>query len=218
MFSTIYNYLAKQARKPTGLFGRIVAPAVFNRENREMEQYGLEFLDPGGEEHILEIGPGNGRLISEILTRLEGGKVCGIDISEEMVNLVSRRYARWIEEGSLEVSKASISDIPYPKAFFEKAVTCNTIYFWPNPVKDLQEVLRVLKPGGKFWCGMRTRQQMEAYNAVVQDNRHVFENLYSMEEAMALMEDAGFVEVVSHRKEGDGPEDVHVLSGSKKKA
>lgn len=46
MVPAIKNYLANQARKPSGWFGRIVSPLVFNHENSEMEDYGLRLMNP----------------------------------------------------------------------------------------------------------------------------------------------------------------------------
>lgn len=214
MISSIKNYLANQARRPTGLFGRIIAPIVFNRENKQMEQFGLELLDPQKDDQILEIGPGNGRLISEIMPKIQSGKVCAIDISKQMVNLAYKRNKQWIDEDMLEIRKASISDIPYPGKYFDKVFTCNTIYFWPEPTKDLQEVLRVLKPGGEFICALRSKQQMESFNSVVRENKDVFQNLYQEKDVIQLFREAGYQQVV-HHKESRNSEIIHVISGSK---
>ena len=214
MFSSVKSYLANQARKPTGLFGRIVAPVVFNRENKRMEQFGLKKLDPKEDDEILEIGPGNGRLISEIMPHIENGKVCVIDISEQMVDVASRQNKKWINKGLLEIRKASISDIPYPDNHFNKVFTCNTIYFWPNPVEDLQEVRRVLNPEGKFICAMRSKQQMESFNAVVCENKDVFQNLYQEKDVKQLFDKAGFQHVAHHNKTFNS-EEIHVFTGLK---
>jgi ubiquinone/menaquinone biosynthesis C-methylase UbiE len=200
MLASVKSYLANQARKPTGWFGRVVAPIVFNRENKPMEQFGLKLLDPQKDDRILEIGPGNGRLISEIMPTIEEGKVYGIDISEQMVELTSKRNKKWIDKGLLETRKASISDIPYPNNHFDKVFTCNTIYFWPDPVKDLNEVFRVLKPNGVFLCALRTKRQMESINSVVRDNKDVFQNLYQDKDVKQLFKKARFVDINHHKK------------------
>lgn len=214
MLSTIKTYLANQARKPSGWFGRVIAPRVFNRENREMEDYGLKLMDPDEDDRILEIGFGNGRLISEIMPHIENGKVHGIDISGEMISLASKRNRQWIEEGTLEIKKGSIGNIPYPDGYFDKIFTANTIYFWPDPKENLCNVLRALKPEGNFLCAMRTRQQMESMNSVVRDNRGVFQNLYRAEEVKQLFKEAGF-RYVNHHMKNHESEKLHVIAGNK---
>lgn len=214
MLSTIKTYLANQARKPSGWFGRVIAPRVFNRENREMEDFGLKLMDPNEDDRILEIGFGNGRFISEIMPHIEKGKVCGIDISDEMVSLASKRNNQWIEDGKLEIKKGSIENIPYPDDYFDKIFTANTIYFWPDPKENLREVLRVLKSNGVFLCAMRTKQQMESINSVVRDNKDIFQNLYQEKEVKQLFKEAGFKNINHHIKNHES-EKLHVISGSK---
>jgi ubiquinone/menaquinone biosynthesis C-methylase UbiE len=209
MLSSIKSYLANQARKPSGWFGRIVAPRVFNRENSDMEDFGLELMDPDVDDHILEIGFGNGRLISEIIPKLTGGKVCGIDISDEMVELAYEKNAKWAKNGVLEIRKASIADIPYPDDYFDKLFTCNTIYFWPNPKVNIKEVQRVLKPKGQFLCAFRDKPLMKSKSSAVTDNRDVFQNLYHPGEVKQLLRNAGFQQV-ELRTESSGNEDFHV--------
>jgi tRNA G46 methylase TrmB len=78
MLSTIKLKLAEQAQSPNGLFGRHIISRIFNKKNRDMEQFGLEQMNPVDHDHIHEIGFGNGRLISELASTVKNGKVCGI--------------------------------------------------------------------------------------------------------------------------------------------
>lgn len=212
MLSTILNYLAHQARKPSGWFGRLVAPVVFNRENRHMENFGLELMEARADDHILEIGFGNGRLISKLLPHIKQGKICGVDISEQMVNLTAKRNKEEVMDGKLEVDQASITDIPYPANYFDKVFTCNTIYFWPHPSEDIKEVKRVLKPKGQFFCVFRDKKLMESKGSAVTDNREVFQNLYQPGEVKQLFQQGGFLNV-THEENYSHSENIHVIFG-----
>lgn len=214
MLSSIKTYLANQARKPSGWFGRIVAPRVFNKSNGEMEDFGLELMDPQKDEHILEIGFGNGRLISEIIPKLENGKVCGIDISDEMVELASERNSNWINNGKLDLHEASVADIPYPDNYFDKIFTCNTIYFWPHPKENIREIKRVLKPEGQFLCAFRDKSLMKSKSSAVTENRDIFQNLYEPGGVKQLFNDAGFQQV-ELKTGSNGKEDFYVAIGRK---
>lgn len=192
MFSTIKRYLAQQARSPFGFFGKLVAPRVYNYENNAMENFGLKLMDPDEDEHILEIGFGNGRLISELMPQIDSGEVHGIDISDEMIEVAKARNDRWVNHGKLTFQKASIEEIPYATDTFDSVFTCNTIYFWPNPKQNLREVKRVLKSGGRFFCAFRPRNEMESFNSVVGENKDIFKNLYTTNETKQLFSSAGF--------------------------
>ena len=214
MLSSVMNYLAHQARKPTGWFGRLAAPLVFSHENSKVENFGLELIDPQPGDHILEIGFGHGRLLSKLAKHTTEGKVCGIDISRQMVSAAASRNREWIENGKVELQKASIADIPYPDNRFEKVFTCNTIYFWPDPSNDLREVKRVLNAGGRFLCAFRDRELMRSKGSAVTDNRDVFQNLYHAGEVEHLFESAGF-QNISHYKAERNSETIHAISGNK---
>lgn len=212
MLSAVLYYLANQARKPSGWFGRIVAPRVFEKTNKHMENFGLKLLDPQPEDEILEIGFGHGRLLSELMPQIEEGTLCGIDISEQMVNAAAKRNREGIQEGKVELQKASIADIPYTGSRFDKVFTCNTIYFWPNPSQDIKEVKRVLKSNGQFFCAFRDKELMESKSSAVTDNRDVFQHLFKPEEVRQLFEKADLRGVQLHNQSANG-EEFYIASG-----
>lgn len=219
MLTSVKNFLANQARQPSGWFGRTIAPKVFNKENKAMEQFGLEAMNLQSNDQVLEIGFGNGHLIGEMLPQLKDGKAYGVDLSEDMVDLALKLNKEWVDQGKLELTQGSVEALPYEDETFDKIFTANTIYFWPQPGQNLQEIKRVLKPGSLFACGLRLKDQMQATdssfkNSVVKRNRNIFEHLYEADEIQQLFEKAGFKQVKLHQKEENG-ENVHVISGVK---
>jgi ubiquinone/menaquinone biosynthesis C-methylase UbiE len=65
------------------------------------------------------------------------------------VLLTARRVNKaLVEQGRVELEHGSVSDLPFPDDAFDLATAFETTMFWPNPVEDLREVRRVLKPGG----------------------------------------------------------------------
>lgn len=210
MISSIRNYLANQARQPTGWFGRTVATRVFDHENKQMHQFGLQVMQPEDNNQILEIGFGSGYFISELASYIDDGKICGIDISEDMVKVASKRNREWITQDKLELKQASIENIPYPDNHFDKVFTANTIYFWPDPKNNIKEVKRVLKPEGEFCCAMRMKNQMEGKGAVVHNNKDIFKNLYTKKKVKTLFEIAGFNDLEIHSNT-DTKETVHIV-------
>ncbi len=219
MLTAMKTYLARQARKPSGWFGRTVAPRVFNKENHELEQFGLELMKPQPSDHILEIGFGNGRLLSHILPLLKDGKASGIDLSPEMVALATQRNRQWIDKGMLDLVTGSVEQIPYVDSSFHQVFTANTIYFWPEPEQNLREVKRVIAENGRFLCAMRLRHQMTGrasafQRSVVNENLDVFQHLYSEDEVQELFKRAGFRDVRIHTKTGS-KEHLYIVEGRK---
>jgi hypothetical protein len=61
-FSTFFS---EQARKPKGLFGRIVMSFVFDKGNAYLNGFVNELMSVQANDHILEIGFGTWQLIKE---------------------------------------------------------------------------------------------------------------------------------------------------------
>lgn len=188
------GYFARQLSNPHGFLGSRFITKMMNQGNEELEYFGLELMNLQGNEHILEIGFGNGRIMQEMSKKLDTGKIHGIDISEEMITLTKRRLRQEVKSGRVMLQKASVEHIPVEDNTFDKAFTCNTIYFWPDLEKCAQETLRVLKPGGIFYCGFRLEETMKRYPFVA-EHRNIFKHTMTEEEVKRLFEKAGFSKV-----------------------
>jgi len=107
-----------------------------------------------------------------------------------------------IKDKRLELHLAGVSKLPLPNASVDKILTCNTLYFWPNPTADLKELQRVLKSNGKLICGYRTADVMKNYPFVVK-NPDIFRNQYSDKEVQSLFLESGFSKVRIRVKKGN---------------
>jgi len=139
--------MVKQCRKPTGLFGRFVGMGM-NRGHSRLWRWGLSHISIKPNAFILDLGCGGGKAVQE-LTRISlSGKVCGIDYSEEMVQLARKINKKFIENGHVEILHGSVSSLPFSDGMFDYVTAFEAYYFWPNLIDDLKEIKRVLKPGG----------------------------------------------------------------------
>lgn len=100
----------------------------------------------------LDAGCGGGRFCVA-LSRLGAEKVRGIDISNEAVEEANNRFkTRNLSKAKARV--ASVLDIPYEDSSFDYVVSSGVIHHTPNPYKGFQELVRVLKPGGKIFLSV----------------------------------------------------------------
>jgi ubiquinone/menaquinone biosynthesis C-methylase UbiE len=68
----------------------------------------------------------------------------GLELSEEMIRLAMQKYPqRSFAEGSLTA-------LPFPSAYFERVISLETLEHVPVPAQFLQEIRRVIKPGGRL--------------------------------------------------------------------
>jgi ubiquinone/menaquinone biosynthesis C-methylase UbiE len=95
---------------------------------------------------VLEIAPGPGYL-SIALAKLGPYKITGLDISESFVQMASE-YAK--REGVVaRFIHGSASDIPLEDGMFDLIVCRAAFKNFSEPLKALNEMHRVLKPGGR---------------------------------------------------------------------
>jgi ubiquinone/menaquinone biosynthesis C-methylase UbiE len=181
--------LAHNFRQPKGIFGKLIG-VFMNKGNDFMNRFAINLLQPQREDHILEIGFGNGKYITEIAQVTQDGFVAGIDFSETMVNQARRRNKDLISQGIVDIKLGEVNKISFDNSTFDKVFTVNTIYFWPNPKDDLKEIYRVLKPNGRLIVSFRSKEKMEKFDFTKNGFR-----LFEPKEVVQLLLDAGFKDV-----------------------
>ena len=109
----------------------------------------IEKMELQGDESVLDLGCGNGWAVKELAKRLPHGKAAGIDISEKMIAEAREKYA---DLPQIEFSVSSADNLPFAADTFAHILSVESFYYYPELEPVLEELDRVLKPGGKFWC------------------------------------------------------------------
>ncbi len=84
---SINEFFSRQARKPSGLFGRIVMKQLFDLGHKTINEMVKEQLGLNQDDRVLEIGYGTGKLLKDIAEKIESGLIEGIDFSEAMFSV-----------------------------------------------------------------------------------------------------------------------------------
>ncbi|PQZ93748.1 SAM-dependent methyltransferase [Arthrobacter sp. MYb227] len=93
---------------------------------------------------ILDAGCGSGPLAQALTER--GARVSGFDASEEMINLARKRLG---DQTDLRVADLSQS-LPYADDSFDDVVASLVFHYLEDWVGPLEEIRRVLQPGGRL--------------------------------------------------------------------
>ncbi len=141
--------IARQCRKPTWLVGRLFA-RMMNSSHLSVTMWGLTHVPFEPHFTVLDAGCGGGRTIQQLLALAPHGKIYGIDYSEASVAVAKRLNASAITAGIADIRLAPISTLPFPPETFDVVTAVETHYYWPSLKSALEEVRRVLKPGGRF--------------------------------------------------------------------
>lgn len=178
---------------PKGRMGRAMLKFM-NLCHAPLTNWGLSLLDIQEGRTMLDIGCGGGATLRRLLKRSKGGMVYGIDISEESV-VKARKVNAAVLDKQVFVTQGSAEKLPYEDWKFDLVTAVETIYFWPNLPQCLQEVRRVLKPGGRFAVMVEVADENSKWVTLVEGMK-----AYSPEQLKDLLADAGFVEIEVHRK------------------
>jgi ubiquinone/menaquinone biosynthesis C-methylase UbiE len=119
---------------------------------RPVREAGLRLLAAVSGEHILEIGFGTGHILVELANSVwPGGKVFGIDLSENML-----AHAKDLLTGKGLMDRVTLNcgdaeSLPYGDESMDGIFMCFTLELFDTPdiPKVLAECMRVLRPGGR---------------------------------------------------------------------
>jgi|SRR5690606_26317408 len=188
--------LAEQLSNPSGEDGIKVAQ-MMNEGNIEMTKAAIKALQLKFGQTVLELGPGNADHLKIILDQAEYLNYFGVDISETMKAEAERINAKYIELRTAFFTLYDGTHLPFKDKTFDAALTVNTIYFWEKPLELLQEIYRVIKPGGRCAIAFGQKDFMEKLPFV----QYGFQ-LYGDEEIKALVGHTGFsIEEIQHLKD-----------------
>jgi len=98
----------------------------------------------------IDLGCGPGYLVAEMVRQAPGLHVTGVDLSEEML-AEARAYAQ--QRGmaqAVSFRKGDVQQIPFEDGSVDLVVSTLSLHHWSAPVAVLDEVARVLRPGGSL--------------------------------------------------------------------
>jgi tRNA (uracil-5-)-methyltransferase TRM9 len=149
---------------------------------------------------LLNIGCGHG---ADFIPFKEGFELYGVDFSAEMLRLAARYAAK--NGFRTNLTQADMRRLPYPDDFFDWAIAVASLHHLPGPtehIKALEELRRVIKPGGEslitVWNRWQQRFWFKPKEVLVpwRSDEVVLERyyyLFSYPEIEKLVRRAGFI-------------------------
>ena len=182
-----------QCARPEGSLGRAML-CFMNYTHAPLTNWGLKLVNVQDGWTMLDVGCGGGFTIRRLLKRSKDAQVYGIDISEESVTKARQVNAEVLDK-QVYVTQGSAEQLPYNDEMFDLVTAVETVYFWPNLHDCLQEVRRVLKPGGKFAIMVEVVDSDSKWTSIVDGM-----TAYTPEQLKTLLDDAGLIQTEIHRK------------------
>ena len=166
------------------IYGGIKIPPV-----KETVERMTEMTDAQGG-IVLDVACGTGIYTRSIARG--AAKVYGIDISQGMLE-----QARKLSEGeglnNIVLSRADVEKLPFADDFFDAACCAGALHLFPDTVKALKEIARVLKPEGPLAVMTFTRRRFLKYRFVYEHlKKDHGASIFEIDELAEWLEEAGF--------------------------
>jgi SAM-dependent methyltransferase len=147
------------------------------------------------EARVLDVGCGSGWATRLIAKRSTRGRVVGIDISDEMIEL-ARSSSATLSNVSFKV--ASAETLPFGDAEFTHAFSMESLYYYSDIRDALKEIARVLANHGRFVTVVDLYRENEPSHQWIPTLK-VPVQLLSIPDYRRLFTEAGFVNVIDER-------------------
>jgi SAM-dependent methyltransferase len=127
--------------------GRWESYAAFLDWNQQTEPYAFDLIDHHDwqDRLVLEVGCGQGAVLSHL--RRRGARVFGLDMSMMSLRHAFDGFAAmgWPDRRFLQ---SDAERLPFPDYCFDAVVSFGVLHHTPNTAGAIEEVRRVLRPGG----------------------------------------------------------------------
>ena len=101
--------------------------------------------------HALEVGTGPGYLGLEWLKSTEGTTLTGLDISADMIAVAEKNALEYGSQDRVTYVESRAQRMPFDDDHFDAVFTNGSLHEWEDPVQVMNEIARVLKPGGRYF-------------------------------------------------------------------
>src|ERR1051326_3656107 len=180
------------------------------RGHRPVGEQAIARMRVEANSRVLDVGCGSGWATRLLADYAFDGRVTGIDISDEMVELARDSSAGY---KNVDFKVASAEQLPFETSEFTHAFSMESLYYYRNIPKALAEIHRVMKPGGLvvavvdlYWENEPTHQWIDTLKVSVE--------LLGIDDYRSLFIDAGFANIRDQRIIDPRPVPDDYTSGS----
>jgi ubiquinone/menaquinone biosynthesis C-methylase UbiE len=175
--------------------------------------WGDGFLSSGGAEeivrllegsditgcHVLDIGCGLGAIDELLVQRFGAGSVLGIDIDPRLVNGMKQRVATAGLADRIKGQVVNGGPLPFASASFDVVFSKDSLVQIPDKTALFSEVIRVLRPGGRFIASDWLRGGSGPYSAEMVEFfrlEGIAYNMATLGQSADALREAGFADII----------------------
>jgi trans-aconitate methyltransferase len=129
----------------------------------------LSLVTLRGNERVLDLGCGNGKVTAEIAARLPEGSIVGVDSSEHMIAFASANFETAMHP-NLHFKTCDIRQLRFREEF-DLVVSFNALHWIPDQSVALRAVRNALKPEGRAQLRLVPKGKRKSLENVLEETR-----------------------------------------------
>ncbi|NBC09537.1 MAG: bifunctional demethylmenaquinone methyltransferase/2-methoxy-6-polyprenyl-1,4-benzoquinol methylase UbiE [Bacteroidetes bacterium] len=110
----------------------------------------IDQLEGAAPKHILDVATGTADVALEMARRLQPERIVGLDIAPQMLDIGREKVRKKGLEPIIELQVGDSENLPFENNTFDALTVAFGVRNFEHLEKGLQEMYRVLKPGGKL--------------------------------------------------------------------
>jgi trans-aconitate 2-methyltransferase len=126
----------------------------------------LALLELRGNERVLDIGCGDGRVTAEIARRAPNGSVVGVDASNDMIAFAKTHAA----QPNLRFGVANAANLSFQNEF-DLIVSFNALHWIPDPHPPLRCIRAAMKPNARAQLRLVPDGERKSLETVLEETR-----------------------------------------------
>ncbi len=161
----------------------------------------LDVIKIHGDETILDIGCGDGRITADLAIQIPEGKIIGIDPSPSMIELALSSFPKKAFP-NMTFRKASAENFHFDPCSVDIILMMNVLHWIRDPQKSFQNAFDALKPEGSFfilaypkescyWQFLEKTLKEDAWQSY--EEKSVSKSILASQEYRQLLERLGFI-------------------------
>ena len=153
-----FGYTKVTPKEKTELVQKVFSDVAFNYDlmndvmsfgaHRLWKRIFIDIVNPSYADRIIDVGSGSGDLVLEIQKRHLNTKIDIIDLNKEMLKEGKKR----IKQGNVNFYQQNAESLKFKSDTYDKYIISFCLRNITNIDQSFKEALRVLKPGGQYYC------------------------------------------------------------------
>jgi ubiquinone/menaquinone biosynthesis C-methylase UbiE len=116
---------------------------------------------------IIDVGCGSGTTNLVLAERYVNSEIVGIDLSDPLLQLARTAAENTTFGQRVRFERADVQEIPYEDDSFNVVINTNMVHLVENPIRMLDEIERILAPGGHLFIADLRRSWLGLFESEI---------------------------------------------------